>query len=64
VNEYSELGIGIPLGERVLVEGLERRFVVRGLGLKAEKNQEAEQKKENDRADFANLGTKHERLLI
>ncbi len=34
VNEYAELGIGIPLRKRMLVERLQGRFVVRWSGLK------------------------------
>ena len=54
VNEDSELGVGIPLRERVLIERLERRFVVRGLSLKTVGNQEAEQKDEHDGGDSTN----------
>lgn len=43
----------------MLIERLQRRFVVRRLGLKPGENQEAEQKQENDATDPTNLRTTH-----
>jgi hypothetical protein len=44
MDKYSKLGVGVPLRKRMLIQGFQRGFIVRGgLGVKGQKDHKTEQ---------------------